>query len=121
MFHRIAHATVDGFGAVVQKHGACAENLEKRVQEKGTAGLVGDILRERREVFALSQRLTREHEAIHRLAGRGVVEISDEMAVRFRDVRNRLARLLDDTRGLEHRLGDVLTAASALAARRGWM
>jgi magnesium transporter len=121
MFHRLAHATVDGFGAVVQKHGACAENLEKRVQEKGTAGLVGDILRERREVFALSQRLTREHEAIRRLAGRGVVEISDEMAVRFRDVQNRLARVLDDARALEHRLGDALTAVSALTARRGWM
>src|SRR4029077_19028541 len=100
---------------------ACAESLERRVLEKVSAGLVGDILRARRDVLSLSQRLTREHDAVRGLAGRDVVEISGEMAVRFRDVQHRLARLSDDARALEQRLGDVLTAASALGLRRGWI
>jgi magnesium transporter len=120
MFHRLVHATVEGLAPILQKHDACAESLEKRVLEKVSAGLVGDILRARRDVLSLSQRLTREHEAVRRLAGRGVVEISDDMAVRFRDVQHRLARLADDALALEQRLGDVLTAASALGTKRRW-
>jgi magnesium transporter len=120
MFHRLVHATVEGLAPMLQKHDACAESLEKRVLEKVSAGLVGDILRARRDVLSLSQRLTREHEAVRRLASRGVVEISDEMAVRFRDVEHRLARLADDALALEQRLGDVLTAASALGTKRRW-
>jgi magnesium transporter len=120
MFHRLVHATVEGLAPMLQKHVACAESLETRVLEKVSAGLVGDILRARRDVLSLSQRLTREHEAVGRLAGRGVVEISDEMAVRFRDVQHRLARLADDALALEQRLGDVLTAASALGTKRRW-
>jgi magnesium transporter len=120
MFHRLVHATVEGLAPILQKHDACAESLEKRVLEKVSAGLVGDILRARRDVLSLSQRLTREHEAVRRLAGRGVVQISDEMAVRFRDVQHRLARLADDALALEQRLGDVLTAASALGTKRRW-
>jgi magnesium transporter len=120
MFHRLVHATVEGLAPMLQKHDACADSLETRVLEKVSAGLVGDILRARSDVLSLSQRLTREHEAVRRLAGRGVVEISDEMAVRFRDVQHRLARLADDALALEQRLGDVLTAASALGTKRRW-
>jgi magnesium transporter len=121
MFHRLVHATAEGLALLAQKHDACAESLERRVLEKVSAGLVGDILRARRDVLSLSQRLTREHDAVRGLAGRDVVEISGEMAVRFRDVQHRLARLWDDARALEQRLGDVLTAASALGVRRGWI
>jgi len=121
MFHRLVHATVEGFAPVIQKQEACAESFQKRAIEKATPGLVGEVLEARRQAVGVSQRLSREHDAIRRLVDREVVEISDEMAVRFRDVRNGLARLLDGTRGLEHRLGDVLTAAAALAARKSWM
>jgi hypothetical protein len=41
------------------------------------------------------------------------------MAFRFRDVRNQLARILDDTLAVEHRLGDLLTVAGA--ARKSWL
>jgi Mg2+ and Co2+ transporter CorA len=115
------HATVEAFGPLMQQHEADAERLERRVQERVDSGLVGDIVRARSDVFVVSQRLAREHEAVRRLAGRDVVEVSDEMAVRFRDVQNRLARLVDDALALEYRLRDVLTAASGLSARRSWI
>jgi magnesium transporter len=121
MFHRLVQATIEGFAPVLQQQAACAEGIEKRILEKANAGLVGEVLRARGDLFELAQRFSREHDAVRRLAGREVVEISDEMAVRFRDVQNRLARLLDGTRGLEHRLGDLLTAASSLSVRKGWM
>jgi len=121
MFHRLVHATLDGFTPVLQNQTACVDGLEKRVLDKAGSGLVGDILRARRDALQLSQRFAREHDAVRRLAGREVVEISAEMAVRFRNVQNRLARLLDGTHALEHRLGDLLTAASAPSARKSWM
>ena len=121
MFHRLVQGAIEGFAPVLQQQAACVEGIEKRILEKPNAGLVGEVLRARRDVFELAQRFSREHDAVRRLAGREVVEISDEMAVRFRDIQNRLARLMDETNALEHRLGDLLTAASSLSARKGWM
>jgi magnesium transporter len=121
MFHRLVHATLEGFTPVLQHQADCVDALEKRVLDKAVGGLVGDILRARRDALQLTQRFSREHSAISRLASRDVVDISDEMAVRFRDVQNRLARLLDASHALEHRLGDLLTAASAPSARKSWM
>jgi hypothetical protein len=44
------------------------------------------------------------------------------MAFRFRDVRNQLERLSDDTVIVHQRLGDLLTtAASSLSVKKGWM
>jgi magnesium transporter len=121
MFHRLVHATIEAFAPVLHKQAASAEDIEKRILEKANAGLVLEVLRARREVVELAQRFSREHDAVGRLAGREVVEISDEMAVRFRDLQNRLARLLDGTHAIEQRLGDLLTAASSLSVRKGWL
>jgi magnesium transporter len=121
MFHRLVQNSVDGFMPLLQKQVSCADALEKRTLEKAGVSLVADVLRARNDVFGLSQRLSREQNAVRRLASRDVVEISDEMAFRFRDLENRLARLVDGAQALEHRLGDLLTAASALAARKSLM
>jgi len=121
MFHRLVHAAVEGFAPVMQKHTACADGLEKRMFEKAGAGVVFEVLHARSDVFWLSQRLERQRDAIGRLADRELVDISAEMAIRFRDVRNRLARLLDEAGALEHRLGGLLTAASAMGARKSWI
>jgi magnesium transporter len=121
MFHRLVLATVEGFAPVVQQQASSVEGIEKRILGKSSTGLVEEVLHARQDVFELTQRFSREHDAVRRLAGREVVEISEEMAVRFRDVQNRLARLLDETRALEHRLGDLLIAGSSLSVRKGWM
>ena len=121
MFHRLVQAAVEGFAPVMQKHGECADGLEKRMLERAGSGIVLEVLHARSDVFWLSQRLERQREAIRRLADRELVDISAEMAVRFRDVQNRLARLVDDAAALEHRLGDLLTAAAALGARKSWI
>jgi len=121
MFHRLADATVDGFGPLVEKLAACVDRIEQRLFEKAHADLVREALSTRRDVFALTQRLERQQTAIHRLARRDIVDVSAEMAFRFRDVGDHLIRLTDDALALDHRLGGVLTAAAGLMGGRRWM
>ena len=121
MFHRLVDAMADGFDPVVQRQAACVDGLEQRLLGKAPADAVRDILLARREAFELGQRLAREGSAVDRLANRAIVEISDEMSMRFRDVRNHLTRLVDETEAARHRLGDLLNVAPGLAARKSWM
>ena len=121
MFHRLADATADGFGPVVEKLAACVDSIEQRLFAKAHADLVREAMSTRREVFALKQRLQRQQTAIHRLAQREIVEVSAEMAFRLRDVGEHLIRLTDDALALDHRLGGVLTAAAGLTGGRRWM
>jgi magnesium transporter len=121
MFHRIVDATVAGFSPVVQKLASCADSLEKRVFERATGDVVREIVRARAEAFDLGQRLSRQQEAAGRLAAREIVEMSDEMAIRFRHVRNQLVRLSDDAAAAGQRLGDLLSAASGQPSRKSWI
>ena len=121
MFHRIVDAAVAGFTPVVQKLVSCADGLEKRVFEKTTGDLVREIVGVRAEAFDLGQRLSRQQDAAGRLAAREIVQISDEMGIRFRHVRNQLVRLSDDTAAAGHRLGDLLSVASGQAIRKSWI
>jgi magnesium transporter len=119
MFHRLADAMTAAIGPTVEKLAASAATFEKRLLDKAGADAIATALQARREAFAWSQRLSAQRDAVDRLVRREVVDISAEMAFRFRDVRNQLARMLDDTRAIEHRLGDVLTVAGA--ARKSWL
>lgn len=120
MFHRLVDSTVDGLIQVVQTLRACADGLEKRLVEKATPDVVREILRARSDAFGLGQRLVREQEAVGRLARREIVEISDEMVIRFRDVQHHLAQLTEDLLATEHRLGGFIGAAG-LVSKKSWM
>ena len=121
MFHRIADATVDGFGPLVEKLTACVDSIEERLFQKAHADLVREAMSARREVFALKQRFERQQTAIDRLARREIVDVSAEMAFRLRDVGDHLVSLTDYAHALDHRLGGVLTAAAGLTVGRRWM
>jgi magnesium transporter len=120
MFHRLVDATVDGLAQVVQTQRACAASLEKRLLEKATADVVRETLRARSDAFGLGQRLAAEQDAVGCLARREIVDISDEMAIRFRDVQRHLAHLTGDVLAVEHQL-DGLIAAAGLVSKKGWM
>jgi len=121
MFHRLVEGASGGLRPLLEKLIAWVNALEKRLVEKANAELVAEVLDARRDVFALMQRVNREREALDRLVRRDVVDISQEMAFRFRDVRDKLVRLADEALALEHRLAGVLTAASGLAGGRRWV
>jgi magnesium transporter len=121
MFHRLVDAATAGLTPAVDKLTAWANTLDKRLLEKANVDLVAETLDARRDVFVLAQRITRQREALDRLVRNEVVDISAEMAFRFRHVRDHLLRLSDSAHALDHRLAGLLTAASALAGGRRWM
>jgi magnesium transporter len=122
LFHRLVDSMVDAFRPAVERLGIRAEAAEKRVLGKGTVDDVRELLATRQDAFVLSQRLARQSSAIKKLEHREVASYSEEMAFRFRDVRNQLERLSDDTVIVHQRLGDLLTtAASSLSVKKGWM
>lgn len=121
MFHRLVDAATIGLTPAMDKLAAWTNALEKRMLEKANVDLVVETLDARRDVLAIAQRLGRQREALDRLVRNEVVDISAEMAFRFRHVRDRLIRLSDSAHALDHRLAGLLTAVSALAAGRRWM
>ncbi len=118
MFHRLVDGAAESLKPSLEKLAGWVNGLEKRLLDKASADVVAEVLDARRDVFALTQRVNREREALDRLVRRDVVDISAEMSFRFRDVRDRLIRLGDEALALDHRLAGLLTAASALAGRR---
>jgi magnesium transporter len=121
LFHRLVDGAASGLKPALEKLTGWVNGLEKRLLEKANAELVAEVLDARRDVFALMQRLSREREALDRLVRREVVEISAEMAFRFRDVRDKMISLSDEALALDHRLAGVLTAAAGLAGGRRWI
>lgn len=120
MFHKLLDGMAASLRPAFDRLTAWVNDLEKRLSNR-SGELVADTLDARRDVFALMQRVNREREALDRLVRRDVVDISPEMAFRFRDVRGKLIRLADEILALEHRLSGVLTAAAALAGGRRWI
>jgi magnesium transporter len=118
MFHRLVDAMTGGFTGALQTLVASAGASETRLLEKPTAAAVRDAVDRRAAAFALMQRLSRQAEAVGRLAARDIVAVSDEMGIRFRHVRHQLVRLADEATAIDRRLGDVLTAAGAASGRR---
>jgi len=121
MFHRLVDAAALGLGPAIDRLTSWVNALEKRLLEKANAELLGETLDARRDVFAMVQRVSRQREALDRLVRNEVVDISAEMAFRFRHVRDRLIRLSDDVHARDHRLAGVLAAAASLAGGRRWM
>jgi len=121
MFHRLVDGATLDLTSTLDKLSGWANTLGKRLLEKANVDLVAETLDARRDVFALVQRLTRQREALDRLVRNEVVDVSAEMAFRFRHVRDRLIRLSDGAHALDHQLAGLLTAASALAGGRRWM
>jgi magnesium transporter len=120
MFHRLVDGAAIGLEPLSDKLTAWVNALEKRMLDKATGELVAEILDARRDAFTFAQRLSRQRDALDRLVRNEVVDLSAEMAFRFRHVRDRLIRLSDTTHALDHRLAGLLTAAASLAGRR-WM
>jgi len=121
LFHAIVDRMVDAFGPAVTR---LAERLrvgEKQLFDRPSAPVLHDLLDLRREVFALRHVVASEREIASRLMRREFVDISTEMAFRFRDLCDHLVRLHDDADALADRVGGLLTAGAGLAAARRWI
>jgi magnesium transporter len=121
LFHRVTDAVSDGFRPRLQELSGRVDQLEAALFDKPSPALVRNLLSIRAETFALGATCRAQRGAVDRMARREFVDISSEMAWRFRDVDDHLVRTADEVSALQDRLAGLLTASSGLAAGRRWL
>jgi magnesium transporter len=110
LFHRIVDTMVDHYRPEIEKLEDRIDELEKAVFENPTPELLREILAQKRDVSSLRRVITPQRDVIGRLARRDFVDISTEMAFRFRDVYDNLVRIADDALIFQDRITGVLDA-----------
>jgi magnesium transporter len=110
LFHRIVDAMVDRYRPEVEKLDDELDQLEDAVFTNPTPTLARRILEKKREVATLRRITTPQRDVISRLARRDFVDISTEMAFRFRDIYDHLVRIADDAMVFQDRITGMLDA-----------
>ncbi|MDR1989891.1 MAG: magnesium/cobalt transporter CorA [Acidobacteriaceae bacterium] len=110
LFHRLVDTMVDHYRPEVDKLEDRIDELEKAVFEDPSPDLIRQMLSVKREVSNLKRILTPQRDVITRLARRDFVDISTELAFRFRDVYDHIVRLVDDAALFHDRLTGILEA-----------
>jgi magnesium transporter len=117
VLHRIVDTMVDNYRPAL-------EDLEDRIatlEEHAFAGherLVRQVLKLKRDLAHLRRVLIPQRDAIGRLARREFAQISDEMAYRFRDVYDHLARYAEETILLQDRVTGILEVNLSTVSNR---
>jgi len=110
LFHRIVDAMVDHYRPEVEKLEERLDQLEEAIFADPTPALARQILDEKHEVASLRRIITPQRDVIARLARRDFVDISTEMAFRFRDIYDHLVRIADDALMFHDRISGMLDA-----------
>lgn len=110
LFHQIVDTLVEHYRPEVEQFEERLDQLEHLVFSDPTPDLLRSILDNKRHVSALRRILAPERDLIARLARREFMDISTEMAFKFRDVYDQLVRLADDAMLLQDRLTALLDA-----------
>jgi len=110
LLHRIVDAMVDSYRPEMDKLEDRIDELEKKIFEAPEPQLVRQILSEKRHVAGLRRIVTPQRDVIARLARRDFVDVSTEMAFRFRDVYDHLVRIADDVLIFQDRITGMLDA-----------
>jgi magnesium transporter len=122
LFHTIVDRMVDGYRPHIERLIERINAIEKQLFDKPSPSIVRDVLNLRGDLFELGRVASTERDIAGRLARREFVDISTEMAFRFRDVHDHLVRVTDDADALADRIAGLLTAGVALAASvRRWI
>jgi magnesium transporter len=121
LFHRIADALADGYRPAVERLIERADAVEKQLFDKPSPTTVRDLLDLRRDAFALRHDAVAQAVVVERLSRREFVDISTDMAFRFRDIHDHLVRVTDDADALRDRLDGLLAASAGLAGARRWL
>ena len=95
LLHRIVDAMVDNYRPAIEELESRLDKLEE-VAFTGRQQIVRQIIRLKRELGTLRRVIMPQRDAIGRLARREFGAISDEMAFRFRDVYDHMARYADE-------------------------
>jgi len=109
LVHRIVDLMVDHYRPEVEKLEARLDALEECVFEQ-PGNMVRDILWLKRDVNSLRRVVLPQRDVVGRLARREFAFVSDELAYRFRDVFDHLARLTEEALLLQDRVTSILDA-----------
>lgn len=110
LFHRIVDAMVDHYRPEVEKLETGLDEIEDQVFAEHQPALVRDILDQKRDVSSLRRVVIPQRDVIGRIARREFVDISSEMALRFRDVYDHLVQLNDEAYIFQDRISGILDA-----------
>src|SRR5712691_5891744 len=110
LLHRIVDAMVDSYRPEIDRLEDRLDDLEKQIFDDPQPALVRRILDEKRQVAGLRRIVTPQRDVIGRLARRDFVDVSSEMAFRFRDVYDHLVRISDDALMFQDRITGMLDA-----------
>jgi magnesium transporter len=117
VLHRIVDAMVDHYRPAIEE----LEDRIGRLEEHAFSGeqhMVRKVLKLKRDLSTLRRVLMPQRDAIGRLARREFGEISDEMAYRFRDVHDHVARYAEETILFQDRVTGILEVNLATVSNR---
>lgn len=110
LLHRIVDAMIDHYRPEVEKLETALNEIEDEVFAHPHEELIRSILDQKRDVASLRRVTTPQRDVVGRLARREFVDISSEMALRFRDVYDHLVRLNDEASLFQDRITGILDA-----------
>ncbi len=117
VLHRIVDTMVDNYRPAIEE----LENRIGKLEEQAFAGeahMVRKVLKLKRELSHLRRVLMPQRDAVGRLARREFGQISDEMAYRFRDVNDHVARYAEETILFQDRVTGILEVNLATVSNR---
>jgi magnesium transporter len=106
MLHRIVDAMVDNYRPAIDELENRLDKLEQ-MAFKGHNDIIRHVLRLKRELSTLRRVILPQRDVIGRLARREFSLISDEMAFRFRDVYDHMARYADEAMLFQERVTGI--------------
>lgn len=118
LLHRIVDTMVDNYRPEVDELEDRLDDIENRVIEEASQSQVGDILTIKRDITRLRRIVVPQRDAVARLARREFDAINQEMAYRFRDVSDQLARMAEDAIVFQDRVTGILDAHLASVSNR---
>ena len=116
--HRIVDRLVERYTPEVEKLADALDVVEDLVFTDPEPELMRRILRYKRDVSALRRIVMPQRDVIGRLARREFVDISTEMAFRFRDVYDQLVRIGDEATLFQDRITGILDAQLSTTSNR---
>jgi magnesium transporter len=117
LLHRIVDSMVDHYRPAIQEFEIRLDKLED-LAFKGQEHIVRQIIKLKRELGLLRRVILPQRDVIGRLARREFTAISDEMAYRFRDVYDHMARYADEAWLFQERVTGIHEVNLAAVSNR---
>jgi magnesium transporter len=118
LFHRIVDRMVESYLPEIEKLQDGLDATEDEIFDGIEPTAFRDILRFKRDLATLRRIALPQRDVVGRLARRDFVDISTEMAFRFRDVYDQLVRVADESLIMQDRITGMLEAYLSTTSNR---